>query len=349
MSEPEIQTSLRLTQFSHGSGCGCKISPAVLDEILKGHAPQNSFANLLVGTESKDDAAILDIGNEECLISTTDFFTPIVDDAFDFGRISAANAISDVYAMGGKPILALAILGFPVEKIPAEVAREIIAGAKAICKEANIPLAGGHSIDSLEPIFGLSVNGLVKKKNIRRNNAGKAGDLLYMTKSLGTGIIATAHKRAKVLDADLKRAVDVMTQLNSIGSVLSDFEPVHAMTDITGFGLLGHLIEICEGSRLSAELDYKNIPLLENLEYYTNQFIIPDNAYRNWNAFEKKVSGVSGPSFIPLCDPQTSGGLLISVDPSFEEEIKKFGLSFQKPIGRLLESKDFLVSVIGGN
>lgn len=349
MSESELKASLRLTQYSHGAGCGCKISPAVLDEILKGHAPQKLFANLLVGTESKDDAAVLDVGTEECLISTTDFFTPIVDDAFDFGRIAAANAISDVYAMGGKPILALAILGFPVDKIPAEVAREIIAGAKAICKEADIPLAGGHSINSLEPIFGLSVNGLVKKKNIRRNNSAKAGDLLYLTKSLGTGIIATALKRGKALEKDLKRSVEIMTQLNSIGAVLAENEEIHAMTDITGFGLLGHLIEMCEGSGLSAELDYKNIPLLENLEYYTSQFILPDNTYRNWNAFEKKVNGVSGPEFIPLCDPQTSGGLLISVAPSFKQEIKKFGLSFEKPIGRLLDSKEFLVTVIGAD
>ncbi|TAH38809.1 MAG: selenide, water dikinase SelD [Bacteroidetes bacterium] len=349
MNETELKQAVRLTQFSHGAGCGCKISPAVLDEILKGHAPQQNFANLLVGTESKDDAAILDLGNEECLISTTDFFTPIVDDAFDFGRIAAANAISDVYAMGGKPILALAILGFPVEKISSDIAREIIAGAKAICKEANIPLAGGHSIDSLEPIFGLSVNGLVKKKNIRRNNSAKNGDLLYLSKPIGTGIIGTALKRGKVQDVDLKKAVDVMTQLNSIGAVLSGFEQVHAITDVTGFGLLGHLIEICEGSGLSAEVNYKDIPLLPNLEYYMNQFIIPDNTYRNWNAFEKKVSGITGPAFIPLCDPQTSGGLLISVDPTFEAEMQKIDACFEKPIGRLFKATETLVSVIGAD
>ncbi len=337
---------IRLTQFSHGGGCGCKIAPAVLDEILKGHAPQLNFPELLVGSESKDDAAILDIGQDNCLISTTDFFTPIVDDPFDFGRVAAANAISDVYAMGGKPVLALAILGFPVDKIPTSIAREIIAGAKAICKEANIPLAGGHSIDSPEPIFGLAVNGLVKKKNIRCNNTAKAGDLLYLTKPLGIGIMATALKRAKIKEADLKNFVDTMVKLNKEGMELSEYSEVHAMTDVTGFGLLGHLIEMCEGSQVSAEINFADIPLLSGLNYYTDQFILPDSTYRNWNAYEKKVQGITGSAFMPLCDPQSSGGLLISVDPAFQAEIKKFGSFFEKPIGRMLESESYVVSVI---
>lgn len=345
MEDINTKSTIRLTQFSHGGGCGCKISPAVLDEILKGHVPQMSFPELIVGTETKDDAAILDIGNDECLISTIDFFMPIVDDPFDFGRIAAANAISDVYAMGGRPVLALAILGFPVNKIPPAVAREIIAGAKEICKQASIPLAGGHSIDSPEPIFGLSVNGLVAKKNIRRNNTAKAGDLLYLSKSLGTGIMATALKRDKILANDLKNAIAVMTKLNVEGFDLAKHDEVHAMTDVTGFGLLGHLIEMCEGSNLSAELDFKKVPVFENLKYYTDQFIIPDSTYRNWNAFEKKVQGISGPAFMPLCDPQTSGGLLIAVDPSFEKEIAKFGEFFQQPIGRLTDRQEFSVKV----
>ncbi len=345
MNHTEVETKIRLTQFSHGAGCGCKISPAVLDEILKGHMPQESFPQLLVGSESKDDAAILDIGNSECLISTTDFFMPIVDDPFDFGRISAANAISDIYAMGGKPVLALAILGFPVEKIPSSVAREIIAGAKSICKEADIPLAGGHSIDSPEPIFGLSVNGLVKKKNIRRNNTAKAGDLLFISKSLGTGIMATALKRGKISEKDLKNAVDQMVRLNKEGFKLAEYEEVHAMTDVTGFGLLGHLIEMCEGSKLSAEINFSDIPLMDGLSFYTDQLIIPDSTYRNWNAFEKKVHGISGPAFMPLCDPQTSGGLLVSVDPSFENEMKKISDVFGKPIGKMIHKGEFTVMV----
>jgi len=336
---------IRLTQFSHGSGCGCKIAPAVLDEILKGHAPQLNFPGLLVGSESKDDAAILDIGQDNCLISTTDFFTPIVDDAFDFGRIAAANAISDVYAMGGKPVLALAILGFPVEKIPASIAREIIAGAKTICKEAGIPLAGGHSIDSPEPIFGLAVNGLVKKENIRCNNTAKAGDLLYLTKALGTGIMAAALKRNKIIDNDLKNAIESMVKLNKVGMELAEYSEVHAMTDVTGFGLLGHLIEMCEGSDLSAEINFNDVPLLGGIKHYMDQFIIPDNTYRNWNAYEKKVVGINSSAFMPLCDPQSSGGLLVSVDPSFETEIKKFGSFFEKPIGRFLDNEDYVVKV----
>ncbi len=345
MNTIETLEAIRLTAFSHGSGCGCKIAPAVLEEILKDHSPRESFSQLLVGNESKDDAAILDIGTEECLISTTDFFMPIVDDPFDFGRIAAANAISDVYAMGGRPVLALAILGIPINKLPVSVAREIIAGAKAICKEAGIPLAGGHSIDSPEPIFGLAVNGLVKKKNIRRNNTAQAGDLLYLTKPLGLGIMASALKKGLIRAEDLKNAVEVMTQLNSIGSVLAEYDEIHAMTDVTGFGLLGHLIEMCEGSNVSAEINFKDVPLLDGLDFYTGQFIIPDNIYRNWNAFEKKVQGISGPAFMPLCDPQTSGGLLIAVDPVFQMEMNKFGKSFGNPIGRLIAKKEFVVSV----
>lgn len=348
MNNDEKVEIIRLTQFGHGSGCGCKISPAVLDEILKGHSPQANFPQLIVGTESKDDAAVFDLGNDDCLISTTDFFTPVVDDPFDYGRIAAANAISDVYAMGGKPILALAILGFPVEKISAAIAKEIIAGAKYICKEANIPLAGGHSIDSLEPIFGLAVNGIVKKKNLKRNDKAKAGDLIFLSKAIGSGIMATALKRGKIKEQDLTKTVSMMVKLNSEGFALGEKDFVHAMTDVTGFGLLGHLIEMCEGSNLSAELNYLDIPLLDGLDFYTSQFIIPDNTYRNWNAFEKKVAGISGPAFMPLCDPQTSGGLLIAVDPSFENEIINMSVSFMKPIGRFIEKTEFVVNVNEG-
>jgi selenide,water dikinase len=347
----EIQ-NIRLTQMSHGSGCGCKIEPALLEKILNKNAGEkNQFISLIGGYETNDDAAVWDNG-ENYLLSTTDFFTPIVDDPFDFGQIAAANALSDIYAMGGRPSFALAILGFPVDKLPADVAKEIIAGAKAVCTKAGIPIAGGHSIDIPEPVFGLVVNGFVDKNNLKKNNTARENDLLFLTKPLGTGIIASAQKRGKVKEEDLMKAIDVMTTLNSVGAELGKIPGVHAMTDITGFGLLGHLIEMCEGSGLSAEIDYKKIPLLSGVEEYASQFIFPDNTYRNWNAYEKKVTGINGPSFITLCDPQTSGGLLIAVDGSLKNKItgNDFNLVFSE-IGRMLPLNDRAVSVLedGGN
>ena len=320
----EIKEQIRLTQFSHGSGCGCKIAPAVLERILAPlppkegvKSPLRGVGGLLVGYESKDDAAVIALpSGDQCLISTVDFFTPIVDDAFDFGRIAAANAVSDVYAMGGSPLLAVAILGWPVEKLPAEEARKVLAGARSVCDELNIPLAGGHSIDSVEPFFGLSVNGLVKKENLKRNNTARAGDLLFITKPIGVGIIATAQKKSKATAEHLSEAIKLMTTVNSMGEKLGRCGFVHSMTDVTGFGLLGHLIEMAEGSGCSAMLDYKAVPLIKGIEEYTKQFIFPDNTYRNWNGFEKKVKGIAGAEFITLCDPQTSGGLLVSVAPA---------------------------------
>ncbi len=336
---------IKLTSYSRSSGCGCKISPAVLDEILGPKSAVESFPSLVVGYESKDDAAVLDTGAEEFLISTLDFFMPVVDDAFEFGRIAAANAISDVYAMGGRPVLALSILGFPVDKLPAMQAARIMEGAKAICREAGIPLAGGHSIDSLEPVFGLSVNGLVKKNNLKTNAGAKEGDLLFLTKALGTGIMASALKKGKLRPEDLPKLIDTMAKLNSIGMTLATYEQVHAMTDVTGFGFLGHLIEVCEASGLSAEIEFGAVPLLSGLEHYTSQFILPDASYRNWNSYEKKVRGINGPAFIPLCDPQTSGGLLIAVDPAFHQKLMTLGSEFEKPIGRMISPKDFSVHV----
>ena len=313
MNKVNVHETIRLTQYSHGAGCGCKIAPNVLEEILKGSESKLKFSSLLVGNESRDDAAVLELGDGNCLISTTDFFTPIVDDAFDFGRIAAANAISDVYAMGGKPILAVAILGWPVDKIPAALAQQVLAGARAICDEANIPLAGGHSIDSPEPIFGLAVNGMIRKDELKKNNTAKEGDLLFLTKPIGAGILATAMKRGKIAEEDQEKLIDVMTQLNKAGEKLGKLSGVHALTDITGFGLLGHLIEMAEGSSLSAVINYVDVPLIEGLDQYLKQMIIPDSVYRNWNSYQHKVKGVQGPSFITLCDPQTSGGLLVSV------------------------------------
>ncbi|CAN5534594.1 selenide, water dikinase SelD [soil metagenome] len=343
---------IKLTEFSHGSGCGCKIAPAVLEKILQEHVPQRKFAELIVGYESRDDAAVYALkDSDHYLISTVDFFTPIVNDPFDFGRIAATNALSDVYAMGGTPILATAILGFPVEKIAPEIAQRIIEGGRKICEEAGIPLAGGHSIDAPEPFFGLSVNGLVHKNHLKKNNTAQPGDLLFLTKPIGTGIIASAMKKGKAENTHVEIAIQLMTALNRVGEKLGAMPGVHALTDVTGFGLLGHLIEMAAGSNCAAVLNYKNIPLIPGIETYMKQFIFPDNTYRNWNGCEKKVSGVNGPEFIPLCDPQTSGGLLIAISPKAEkdflelmkEEKIECGL---RSIGTLTSKQEFVVEVL---
>ena len=258
--------NIKLTQFSHGAGCGCKIAPDVLERMLHTDVEQAKFKSLLVGNESKDDAAVFDIGNGTCIISTTDFFMPIVDDPFTFGSIASVNAISDVYAMGGEPIMAIAILGWPIGKISPEVAKSVLEGSRNICTNAGIPLAGGHSIDCPEPIFGLAVTGQVKKENLKRNDTARANSLLYLTKPLGIGIITTAQKKGIVHDEHLKAAVDSMLRLNSLGSDFGTLPYVNAMTDVTGFGLLGHLCEVCEGSGLSAEIDFAKIPVFDFLE-----------------------------------------------------------------------------------
>ncbi len=344
----------RLTQYSHGAGCGCKIAPQVLEEILKSNIAAPDHKKLLVGNSSKDDAAVYDLDNGIALISTTDFFTPIVDDAFDFGRIAAANAISDIYAMGGKPILAIAILGWPVEKLPAELAQKVLEGGRMICTTAGIPLAGGHSIDSVEPIFGLSVSGLVEIRNLKQNNTAKEGDQLFITKSLGTGILSTAQKRGSLKEEHLEGMIARMTQLNAIGEALGKITGVTAMTDITGFGLLGHLIEMADGSGLSAEINYNALPVGEGVKEYLSQRIIPDATYRNWNsystktAFEKGVNVMEAFNLLP--DPQTNGGLLIAVDPSAVDEVKALfianGLNeFIEPIGKMKAMADKTVFV----
>ncbi|MBZ5857467.1 selenide, water dikinase SelD [Flavihumibacter profundi] len=343
-----------LTQFSHGAGCGCKISPQVLDQILHTDIPAPEAKNLLVGNQSKDDAAAYDLGNGTALISTTDFFMPIVDDAYDFGRIASANAISDVYAMGGKPLLAIAILGWPVDKLPASVARRVLEGARATCAAAGIPLAGGHSIDSPEPIFGLAVNGLVDIKNLKQNNTAKAGDLLLMTKSLGTGVLSTAQKR-KALDQEYYTAfVEQLMRLNSAGAALGQIKGVHAMTDITGFGLLGHLIEMAGGSGLTAEIEYGGIPVLEGVREGIARKMVPGGTNRNWASYCEKVSFAQNlneaDAISLLADPQTNGGLLIAVDPASLQEVQDlfigFGLGkYIEPIGRLVPAGHHVVEV----
>ena len=340
---------IKLTQYSRGAGCGCKIAPAVLEEILKTDVPQSFNGNLLVGNSTNDDAAAYDMGDGMALIATTDFFMPIVDDAYDFGRIAAANAISDVYAMGGRPLMAIAILGWPVEKLPIALAQRVLEGARAVCAEAGIPLAGGHSIDSTEPVFGLAVNGMCAITDLKRNNTAKQGDHLFLTKSLGTGILSTAQKRGVLKDEHSMLLTAQMTQLNSIGAALGKIPGVHAMTDVTGFGLAGHLVEMAEGSGLSAELYYSQLPVMDGVKEYLSQRIVPDATYRNWNAYSSKISFGAGvdvmEAFSLLPDPQTNGGLLIAVDEAAVDEIvallSKYGLSaFTKPVGIMVGKQE---------
>ena len=325
---------IKLTQFSHGAGCGCKVPPSVLEEILKNTGAHFTQDKLLVGNETKDDAAVFDMGNGTALISTVDFFTPIVNDPFNYGRIAAANALSDVYAMGGKPFLAIAILGFPVEKIPAVVAQQIIAGGKEVCAKAGVTIAGGHTIDSPEPFFGLSVNGIVDIKNLKKNSTAKKGDLLFLTKPLGTGILTTALKRELIGEEGVKQAVEQMATLNVFGEVLGRYEYVNALTDVTGFGLLGHLIEMCDGANLSAEIEYANVPLMVGVKELAAKFIYGDNTMRNWKSYQSKVQGINGESLLTLCDPQTSGGLLIAIskesENAFLQLAKENGVVLQK-------------------
>jgi selenide,water dikinase len=346
---------VKLTQFSHGAGCGCKIAPKVLDDILKTSFSLPNNEKLLVGNSSKDDAAAYDLGNGMALISTTDFFMPIVDDAHDFGRIASANAISDVYAMGGKPVMAIAILGWPVEKLSAELAQQVLDGARAICMEAGIPLAGGHSIDSTEPIFGLAVSGLINISDLKKNNTAEEGDLLFLTKPLGVGILSTAQKRGLLKEEHLSVMINQMITLNKVGEALGKINGVHAMTDVTGFGLTGHLIEMAEGSSLGAEVYYDNILFADGVKEYLAQRIIPDATYRNWNSYSSKVSFGKGvnvmEAFNTLPDPQTNGGLLIAVKESAIAEItnvfKAFGLEqFLLPVGRMIKAGDKVVNVV---
>jgi selenide, water dikinase len=342
---------IRLTQYSHGAGCGCKIAPKVLDEILKDSKSIKS-ANLLVGNDTRDDAAVYDLGNGQGLISTTDFFMPIVDDPFYFGRIAAANAISDVYAMGGRPIMALAVLGWPLNKLPASVAQRVIAGGSSACEEAGIPLAGGHSIDSPEPIFGLSVNGLIHLKNLKKNSSAQEGDYLFLTKPIGVGIFSTALKRGQLKEADYPILIEQLCALNRVGEELGKMDAVNAMTDVTGFGLLGHLLEMATGSGLTAEIEYASIPKLEGVEDYIQQKIVPDSTFRNWNSYSDKVGFAKGvnvtEAFSLLPDPQTNGGLLISVNKTGCDAVS--GLLKNKnlytiPIGRMVARTEKVIFV----
>ncbi|MFV8758807.1 selenide, water dikinase SelD, partial [Yersinia enterocolitica] len=305
--------AIRLTQYSHGAGCGCKISPKVLDKIL--HSEQQKFLDprLLVGNETRDDAAVYDIGNGVGIISTTDFFMPIVDDPFDFGRIAATNAISDVYAMGGKPIMAIAILGWPIDKLAPEVAQQVIEGGRYVCQQAGISLAGGHSIDAPEPIFGLAVTGIVSTEQVKKNSAAKAGCKLFLTKPLGIGILTTAEKKSQLRPEHQGVATETMCQLNKSGADFAHILGVTAMTDVTGFGLLGHLSEICQGSGVQATLHFSSIPRLPAVEEYIAAGCVPGGTGRNFDSYGHLIGKMSDLQKSLLCDPQTSGGLLLAV------------------------------------
>lgn len=313
---------VRLTQYSHGAGCGCKISPQVLEKILHTQIAPFQDPNLLVGNESKDDAAVYDLQNGSAIVSTTDFFMPIVDDPFDFGRIAATNAISDIYAMGGKPIMAIAILGWPVNLLAPEVAQKVIEGGRAACRAAGISLAGGHSIDTPEPIFGLAVTGVVPTERVKRNNKAENGCHLFLTKPLGIGVLTTAEKQSKLLDEHKGLACELMCQLNKSGESFANVTGVKAMTDVTGFGLLGHLSEICEGSQLKANIWFDKVPYLPSVFDYIEQGCVPGGTGRNYASYSHKIGAITEQQKSLLCDPQTSGGLLLAVEVGAIDEIQ---------------------------
>ena len=340
----------KLTQYSHGAGCGCKISPKVLDEILKNQNEKRFYSSLLVGNEERDDAAVMDLGDGTAIISTTDFFMPIVDDALDFGRIASVNAISDVYAMGGKPLMAIAILGWPIGKLPAELANQVIEGSRQACAEAGIPLAGGHSIDSPEPIFGLAVTGRVPIKHIKKNGGATEGSVLFLTKPIGVGIFTTAQKKGILRAEHADIAPNSMKKLNVIGALFGTLDYIEAMTDVTGFGLLGHLSEMCEASNVSALIDFKKVPLLnaEAINYYLSEKCIPGGTNRNFDSYGHKIADLTPFQRAILCDPQTSGGLLVAVKAEkageFAEILRGHNFSTE-PFGVFVKKRDKLVFV----
>lgn len=350
------KNNIKLTEYSHGAGCGCKISPEVLDSILKTQLDLIPNPNLLIGNSTKDDAAAYDLGNGTSVLSTTDFFMPIVDDPFTFGQIAATNAISDIYAMGGKPLMAIAIFGWPIDKLPAEVGQQVIEGGRATCEAAGIPLAGGHSIDAPEPIFGLAVTGLVDNQNLKANASAEAGCELFLTKPIGIGILTTAQKQKKLQSDHLETAIQAMTTLNKPGVEFAELEGVTALTDVTGFGVLGHLVEICEGSCISAQVKFDKVPLLPNVLEYLSQGCTPGGTGRNFQSYGHKIKGpnqglMNHEQKMLLCDPQTSGGLLAVVRPEavadFKQIAETYGLILES-IGTTLPSDDqpYLVEVV---
>ena len=319
-----MKDDIRLTQFSHGGGCGCKIAPAILHEILARTPPAAGFADLLVGTESSDDAAVYRLNDEQAVIATTDFFMPIVDDPCDFGRIAATNALSDIYAMGGRPIFALALVGMPIDKLPVTTIQQILAGGEAVCRAAGIPIAGGHSIDAPEPIYGLVGIGLVHPGHVKRNDCARAGDVLILGKPIGVGVLSAALKKRELSAQGYEQMLAATTRLNTVGARLGEMAAVHAMTDVTGFGLLGHLLEICRGSRLGAMLDYAGIPVLSVAQELAQAGYSTGAAERNWASYGGEVelpAPLAEWQRKLLCDPQTSGGLLVACAPEAADQV----------------------------
>ncbi len=341
-------SEIKLTQYSHGAGCGCKISPDILSGILTSKQEIPKTEKLLVGNENKDDAAVYDMGDGTAIISTTDFFMPIVDDPFIFGKIAATNAISDVYAMGGQPLFAIAILGWPITKLSPETAKQVLEGGRQACKEAGITIAGGHSIDNPEPVFGLAVTGKVNIKNLKQNNTATKGCKLYLTKPLGTGILTTAQKRGILKNEHATIAPETMMKLNKTGITLAKIKGVKALTDVTGFGLLGHLSEICEGSKLSAIIEFSKIPKFDILDEYISQKSMPGGTFSNWRSYKNNIDLKHDEYKYILCDPQTSGGLLIAVEENSTGEVEsvlKADNMYARSFGYLTERGDKLITV----
>lgn len=334
---------IRLTQFSHGGGCGCKIAPAVLSRLLAESPLKVIPPDLLVGVETSDDAAVYRLNDTQAIVATTDFFTPIVDDPRDFGRIAATNALSDVYAMGGKPLFALAVVGMPLDKLPEEVIREILAGGEEVCAKAGIPIAGGHSIDVLEPIYGLVGIGVVDPRRVKKNRGARAGDVLVLGKPLGVGILSAALKKGLLSPAGYAEMLAATTQLNTPGATLGGMEAVHAMTDVTGFGLAGHLLEICRGSGLTAEVDFARLPLIAEAVQHVRAGIATGASVRNWSGYGHEVVLPAGGEEWQqklLTDPQTSGGLLVACSEDAVDEVlavfRREGFGAASAIGRLV-------------
>ena len=343
--------SIRLSQLSHGGGCGCKLAPSVLRELLAGQPVAQAFPDLLVGTETADDAAVYRVSDDLAVIATTDFFMPMVDDPHAFGRIAATNAISDVYAMGGRPIMALAILGMPIDKLPPEMIREILDGGRSICAEAGIPVAGGHSIDSLEPIYGLAVIGVVHPDKLRRNADARPGDVLILTKGLGVGIYSAAIKKSALDEAGIAEMIGSTTLLNRIGADLADDPAVHAITDVTGFGILGHGLEVARGSGARVVIDRAALPLLTRAEELAEAGFVTGASHRNWAACGAEVTlpeGLADWQRHLLTDPQTSGGLLVAVAPEAAEatlaRIRAAGYPLAAIVGRIEEGDGITVA-----
>ena len=321
-----MDMQVKLTQFSHGGGCGCKIAPGVLEQILAKSAPSLVPKALLVGIETSDDAAVYRINDTQAIVATTDFFMPIVDDPFDFGAIAATNAISDVYAMGGTPLFALALVGMPVNQLPLETIRKILEGGESVCARAGIPIAGGHTIDSVEPIYGLVAIGLVDPRKLKRNAGARPGDQLVLGKPIGVGIFSAALKKGRLDDAGYRAMIDATTKLNTPGRKLGDIDAVHALTDVTGFGLLGHLLEIAKGSKADAVLHWDQVPQLPGALDFAREGILTGASGRNWSGYGSRVklsSHIGDAERAMLTDPQTSGGLLVACAPDAVDEVMK--------------------------